>query len=98
MLSDFARIVSIYYLLMAFDEMVSPASDYFMVFLVFYIVIRWLELIENKEKSYFPYALLSLLCLVVLTVKLSGAFILLLALKPAVMMMKEKRERISENF
>ncbi len=91
LLSDFARIVSIYYLLMAFDEMVSPASDYFMVFLVFYIVIRWLELIENKEKSYFPYALLSLLCLVVLTVKLSGAFILLLALKPAVMMMKEKK-------
>ena len=91
LLSDFARIVSIYYLLMVFDEMVSPASDYFMVFLVFYIVIRWLELIENKEKSYFPYALLSLLCLVVLTVKLSGAFILLLALKPAVMMMKEKK-------
>lgn len=91
LLSDFARIVSIYYLLMVFDEMVSPASDYFMVFLVFYIVIRWLELIENKENSYFPYALLSLLCLVVLTVKLSGAFILLLALKPAVMMMKEKK-------
>lgn len=91
LLSDFARIVSIYYLLMVFDEMVSPASDYFMVFLVFYIVIRWLELIENKENSYFPYALLSLLCLVVLTVKLSGAFILLLALKPAAMMMKEKR-------
>ncbi len=90
-LSDFARIVSIYYLLMIFDEMVSPASDYFMVLLVLYIMIRWLELIESKENSYYPYALLSLLCLTVLTVKLSGALILLLALKPAVMMVKEKK-------
>ena len=97
LLSDFARIISIYYLLMIFDEMVSPASDYFMVLLVFYIVIRWLELTERKENSYLPYALLSLLCVVVLTVKLSGALILLLVLKPAVMMIREKKgKKIAE--
>lgn len=93
LLSDFARVISIYYLLMIFDEMVSPASDYFMVLLVFYIVIRWLELLERKENSYLPYALLCVLCVVVLTVKLSGALILLLTLKPAVMMIREKRLR-----
>ena len=93
LLSDFARIISIYYLMMIFDEMVSPASDYFMVLLVFYIVIRWLELIERQENSYMPYALLSVLCVVVLTIKLSGALILLLTLKPAVMMIKEKRTK-----
>ena len=93
LLSDFARVISIYYLLMIFDEMVSPASDYFMVLLVFYIVIRWLELLERKENSYLPYALLCVLCVVVLTVKLSGALILLLTLKPAVMMIREKRIR-----
>ncbi len=91
LLSDFARIISVYYLLMIFDEMVSPASDYFMVLLVFYIVIRWLELIERKEGSYLPYALLCVLCVVVLTVKLSGALILLLVFKPAVMMIREKK-------
>lgn len=97
LLSDFARIISVYYLLMIFDEMVSPASDYFMVLLVFYIVIRWLELIERKESFYLFYALLSLLCVVVLTVKLSGALILLLAIKPAVMMIQEKRgKKIAE--
>lgn len=90
-LSDFARLTGIYYLLIIFDEMVSPASDYFMVLLVFYIIIRWLELIEKKESSYFPYALLCVLCVIVLTVKLSGALILLLTLKPAWMMIKEKR-------
>ncbi len=91
LLSDFARIISIYYLLMIFDEMISPASDYFMVLLVFYIVIRWLELIERKEEHDLPYALLCVLCVVVFTVKLSGAMILLLTLKPAVMMVRGRR-------
>lgn len=90
-LSDFARLIAVYYLLIIFDEMVSPASDYFMVLLVFFIIIRWLELIEREETLYLPYALLSVLGAVVLTVKLSGALILLLVLKPAFMMIKEKR-------
>lgn len=90
-LSDLARLTAVYYLLIIFDEMVSPASDYFMVLLVFFIVIRWLDLIERKEKLYLPYALLCVLGVVVLTVKLSGALILLFTLKPAFMMIKEKR-------
>ena len=89
-LSDFARIVSVYYLLNLFDEMISPASDYFMVLLALYIIIRWLELLEDEESSYLPYAMLCLLCVVVMTVKLSGALILLLTLKPAVMMLRTK--------
>lgn len=90
-LSDLVRVIGIYYLLIIFDEMVSPASDYFMVLLVFYIVIRWLELLEEGETSYFPYGLLCLLCVTVLTVKLSGALILLLTVKPAVTLIKEKK-------
>ena len=90
-LSDFVRIMGIYYLLNIFDEMISPASDYFMVLLVFFIVIRWLELLEREEKFYLPYALLCLMCVLVISVKLSGALVLLLALKPAVLMIKEKR-------
>lgn len=90
-LSDFARIIALYYLLMIFDEMVSPASDYFMVLLVFFILIRWLDLAEEKENSYVPYAFLCVLGVSVVTVKLSGALILLLTAKPAIMMIKEKR-------
>ncbi|GFI15797.1 hypothetical protein IMSAGC009_00957 [Lachnospiraceae bacterium] len=97
-LSDFARLASVYYLLMIFDEMVSPASDYFMVLMVFFLVIRWLELLERKEDSYLPYGLLCLFGVVVLTVKLSGALMLLLVLKPAVMMVKEKRIREIAKF
>ena len=90
-ISDFARLAAVYYLLIIFDEMVSPASDYFMVLLVFFIIIRWLDLMEWKERLYLPYAFLGVLGVVVLTVKLSGALILFLVLKPAFMMIREKR-------
>lgn len=92
-LSDFVRIFAVYYLLNIFDEMISPASDYFMVLTVFYIVITWLDLLENEDSrnSYEPFALLSVLGVLVITIKLSGAFLLLLAVYPAVLMCKQKK-------
>lgn len=90
-LSDLVRVTGVYYLLIIFDEMVSPASDYFMVLGVFFILIRWLDLTEKKEKSYLPYGLLCVMGVWLVTVKLSGALILLLTIKPACMMIKEKR-------
>lgn len=97
-LSDFVRVIGVYYLLIIFDEMVSPASDYFMVLGVFYILIRWLELTEKGEKSYLPYGLLCLIGVWLVTVKLSGALILLLTLKPACMMIREKRGKEIAKF
>lgn len=97
-LSDLIRLLGIYYLLMIFDEMVSPASDYFMVLTVFYILISWLSLLEEKEDSWLPYALLCVLCVWVMTVKLSGALILLLTVKPAVMLIREKRGKEIAKF
>lgn len=97
-LSDFVRLMGIYYLLIIFDEMVSPASDYFMVLTVFYIIIRWLDLLEKEEKSYLPYAMLCVMCVSVVTIKLSGALILLLTIKPAVMMIREKKGKDIAKF
>lgn len=70
--------------------MVSPASDYFLVLTVFCIVICYLELAENGEESWLPYGLLGLLSVFAVSVKLSAALIILLALKPAAMLIKEK--------
>ncbi len=89
--SDFARIMAIYYLFIIFDEMVSPASDYFMVLTAFYLVIRWLDLLEEKEETVFPYAMLCVLGVFLLTLKLSAALIILLAIKPAFFLIREKR-------
>lgn len=89
--SDFARVMCIYYLLIIFDEMVSPASDYFMVLTAFYIVIRWMDLLEEKENAVFPYAMLCVLGVYLLTIKLSAALIVLLVIKPAWMLLREKK-------
>ena len=90
-LSDLVRVMGVYYLLIIFDEMVSPASDYFMVLSVFFLVIRWLDLAERKEGGWLSYGLLCVFAVFIVTVKLSGALILLLVLKPAVMMIREKK-------
>lgn len=89
--SDFARVMGIYYLVNIFDEMISPASDYFMVLLAFCIVIRWLDLLEKRAAEIFPYAMLCVLGVFLLTVKLSAALILLLVLYPAYYLVREKR-------
>lgn len=89
--SDFARVMCVYYLVNIFDEMISPASDYFMVLLAFYIVIRFLDLLESGERTILPYGLLCVLGVFLMTVKLSAAFILLLTLYPACRLMREKR-------
>lgn len=89
--SDFARVMCVYYLVNVFDEMISPASDYFMVLLAFYIVIRWLELLESGEEAILPYALLCVLGVFLMTVKLSAALILLLTIYPACRLLREKR-------
>ena len=91
LLSGFVRVLGIYYLLIIFDEMISPASDYFMVLSVFYIIIRWLDLLERGEESYIPYGLLCVMGVWTFTIKFSGALILLLTVKPACMMIKRKK-------
>lgn len=89
--SDFARVMCMYYLVNIFDEMISPASDYFMVLLAFYIVIKWLELLEKREEEILPYAFLCVLGVFLMTVKLSAALILLLTIYPACRLLREKR-------
>lgn len=91
--SDFAKVMGIYYLVNIFDEMISPASDYFMVLLAFYIIIRWLELLEENVQSALPYAMLSVLGVFLMTVKLSAALILLLVIYPAYYLVRRKNWR-----
>ncbi|MDO4285110.1 MAG: hypothetical protein Q4C60_07205 [Eubacteriales bacterium] len=90
-LSDFARLGALYYLFTIFDEMVSPASDYFMVLGAFYLIIRFLALIERREHSYFPYAALAMLAVCIVTFKLSAVCLLLVAVKPVGMLLKKRR-------
>lgn len=88
--SLFVRIMGTYYLLMIFDEMVSPASDYFMVSLAFVLVIRWLDNAESGE-DISSFCMLAILACYVLSIKLSGAMFVLCAIAPGIDILKNKR-------
>ena len=89
-LSDFARLGAVYYLTLIYRDIVSPASDYCVMCVIFYIIIRWLSYIEEDRQDAAPYALLCVLCVYGITLKLTAGAILLLAAKPAYMLLKEK--------
>lgn len=89
-LSNFARLAGIYYLLNIYDEMVSPASDYFMVTMLLLVVIMALDELEKDNKNPYFYGILSLMGLVILTVKISGALIILISIYPIILFIKEK--------
>ncbi len=92
LLSDYARIALIYYLLTIIDEVMAPASDYFIMCTVFFIVIKWIDCLEKAEKeSVVPYALLCVAGVYAMTLKLTAGLILLLLIKPAYMLIRQKQ-------
>ena len=94
-LSDFVRVISIYYLFTVFDEIVSPASDYFMTTLILYITIRWLDLYAVHERSFLPHALLCMVAFFAGTIKLSAAPFVLLSIYPVKrLIFRRKKEAI----
>lgn len=91
--STLARLLCVYYLVNVFDEMISPASDFFLALFTFYLAIRWLDLTERGEEELCPYALLCVLAAFLLTVKLSAAALLVFALYPAAHLFGGRRWR-----
>lgn len=90
-LSDFARLGAFYYLTILYRDIVAPASDYAVMCVVFFIIIRWIGHLEQKEHSVAPYALLCVAGVYAVTLKLTAGCILLLVLKPAISLIKEKK-------
>jgi hypothetical protein len=97
-LSDFARVAAMYYLFTIYDEIVAPASDYFLSTIVFYIIICWLDLYVRHVKSYVPYILLALLGIYAVTIKLSAAPMVLLSAIPIVKLFHNRTEEKMKAF
>ncbi len=95
LLSDYARVGAVYYLTTIYDEVIAPSSDYAVMCIVFFIIIKWLVLLEEEDgqvqNASVPYALLCVACVYALTLKLTAGLILLLTIKPAYMLLREKR-------
>lgn len=92
-LSDFANVAAIYYLTLITDEVLAPSSDYATMCVLFFLVIKWLRLLEQpkEEQQTAPYGLLCVLGVYALTLKLTAGLILLLLIKPAYRLLKEKQ-------
>ena len=88
--SDFVRIAAAVYVFGIFGEMVSPESDYFALTTIMYIFIRWIDHLEAGDRDPAIYAGLSMLAVWAVTVKLSVAVLLLFALYPVALFIKEK--------
>lgn len=85
------RLAPFAYFILLCSEITSPASDYPLVFSVFYVVIRWFELLDEGEEHYSPYALLALFVVFIISIKLTVGCLVLIVIKPAITMIKEKK-------
>ena len=91
MVTDFARFGALYYLTIVYSGIVAPASDYAIMCVVFLIIIKWLELLEKDVHDIPPYALLCVAGVYAVTLKLTAGLILILLIKPASMLIREKK-------
>lgn len=93
-ISDFARLGLVFYLSVIFAEMMSPASDYYAQLLLFDILVLWLAEDEYQKEvtiqNSTSYGLLCILLVYAMTIKFSVAPLLLLVIKPAVLLIKQK--------
>lgn len=94
-LADYAMVGAVYYLVTIWDEVTAPSSDYLIMCTVFFIVIKWLLCLERDSiaagEKQTPYALLCVAGVYALTLKLTAGLILLLVIKPAISLIREKR-------
>lgn len=95
LLSDYARVGCVYYLTTIIDEVLTPSSDYAVMCTIFFIVIKWLTQLEDPDEerrdNIAPYALLCVAGAYTLTLKLSAGLILILIVKPAYQLLRQKR-------
>lgn len=104
-ISDLCRLFALYYLFGIFDEMISPASDYFLCIGVFYLVIRFLDASdadgpeagaagEEQPGRLLLHCLLSLFGVFLVSVKLSAVMIVILSFYTLYLILKDGRLRV----
>ena len=88
-IADFARLGVIYYCFNIYDEMVSPASDYFAMLFFMYVIVKTIELCEAKNSQPEEYAAVAMMAVFTTTVKLSAAPVILSCVVPIILLAKE---------
>lgn len=91
--SDFLRfsILILYSIGYSYRLISSDGSDFLALGLASYILIKWVSYMEEGVQELAPYAYLCLLGVYATSVKISTAMLVLLALMPAVRLLRQKR-------
>ena len=91
--SDLFKSVTLIYICgpYSLSALSSPNTDTFALLMVLFILIKWSELTAGKVKEAAAYGVLCLLGVFACSLKLSAAMILLLVLKPAICLIKERK-------
>ena len=94
-MANLIRVAALCYVLSIFTEMISPASDYFTVVTIFYVLIKWFSLEEMAEQKARPlaYAMLCFVLFWAITMKLSAGALLLLIMKPLYLLLGKKNRQ-----
>ena len=88
--SDFVYIAPFLYFVITAVEIISPSTDFGVIWLILWLCIRWVELVE-KEAGTDGFALLCVLAVFLVSIKLSVGVLALLVLKPACELVRDKR-------
>lgn len=89
--SDFFRVGLIFYIVSQTDSLSSPGSDCFTICMIFYILIKWIALLEEGITEPSAYILLCLMSVFAVSIKLTSAMLVILALAPAVRLVRQRR-------
>lgn len=89
-ITDLMKIEILFYVLVILTGSMSPATDYATMLFVLFIITAWCENFEGKRELTI-YALLSVGAVYAMTLKFSACLLVLLALYPAVCLIKEKK-------
>lgn len=90
-LSDFLKLVVIFYIYINRNFISSPSSDTLAMLLVLYICIKWSELIERNEKNPLPWTFICIICVWAISVKLSVATCILFSIYPIILFISQKK-------
>ncbi len=95
---DFARIAILVYALTNMTGLQSPATDYGTMFFTLYIMCCWITYAEERRSEaetdkIAVYGYLSVLSIFAVSMKLSAALLVILAVYPAIMLIRKKMFR-----
>lgn len=89
-LSDLFKIAMVLYIFLSREYISSPASDTLALLLVLYICIKWTEFQEKKIDDILAYTFLCVIGVWAISVKLSVATCIILAVFPLIILIQKK--------